>query len=131
MGENPITMENRRSFLHKTFFGLAIVYCFNACKQSVKRILLTLTGTNYLLGHRLWAKDFPKVSSAETYKYVIVGGGISGLSAARYLKKMGIEDFVLLELENHIGGNSSNGENRYSKYPRGAHYLPLTNMEDE
>lgn len=37
----------------------------------------------------------------------------------------------MVELENHLGGNSSNGENKYSKYPLGAHYLPLPNFQDK
>ena len=40
-------------------------------------------------------------------------------------------DFLVIELENHLGGNSSNGENKYSKFPLGAHYLPLPNFEDK
>jgi len=30
-----------------------------------------------------------------------------------------------------LGGNSSNGENKYSKFPLGAHYLPLPNFKDK
>jgi ribulose 1,5-bisphosphate synthetase/thiazole synthase len=38
------------------------------------------------------------------------GGGIAGLSAARQFSK---KEFMILvvELENHLGGNSSSGEN--------------------
>jgi hypothetical protein len=34
-------------------------------------------------------------------------------------------------MENHFGGNSSNGENKFSKFPLGAHYLPIPNKADE
>lgn len=57
------------------------------CKQKTKSILLKITGTNYVLGHKLWAKDFPKPTEEIKIKFLIVGGGISGLSACRYLKK--------------------------------------------
>jgi hypothetical protein len=33
-------------------------------------------------------------------------------------------------MENHLGGNSSNGQNKFSKFPLGAHYLPLPNKEN-
>ena len=93
--------------------------------------MIRLSGTKYLLGHRLWIKDFPKPTKQIQIPYLIVGGGISGLSAARQFHKKGISDFLIVELENHLGGNSSNGENKYSKYPLGAHYLPLPNFQDK
>ncbi|KPH12159.1 twin-arginine translocation pathway signal protein [Chryseobacterium sp. ERMR1:04] len=100
------------------------------CEKKAKSFLLKITGTNSVLGHRLWAKDFPKASEEIKTQFLIVGGGISGLSACRALSKKGIDDFLMLEMEDHLGGNSSNGENKFSKFPLGAHYLPLPNKED-
>jgi protoporphyrinogen oxidase len=37
-------------------------------------------------------------------KYVIIGSGPTGLGAAYRLKQLGIEDFVVLEKENYVGG---------------------------
>ena len=124
-------MVNRRSFFQETIGALLVYPILQACKRTMHRIVVQLTGTKYILGHRLWSKDFPKPSIIEKAKIVIVGGGISGLSAARALHQKGVDDFILLELDAHIGGNASNGENQYSKYPRGAHYLPLPNAEDK
>lgn len=93
--------------------------------------MIRLSGTNHILGHQLRAQNFPKPTKEISIPYLIVGGGISGLSAARQLTKKGITDFLMVELEDHLGGNSSNGENKYSKYPLGAHYLPLPNIEDK
>ncbi|PIF69541.1 putative NAD(P)-binding protein [Flavobacterium sp. 2] len=93
--------------------------------------MIRLSGTNHLLGHRLWVKDFPKPRQQIKIPYLIIGGGISGLSAARQFRKKGISDFLLIEMADHLGGNSSNGENKYSKYPLGAHYLPLPNFNDK
>jgi hypothetical protein len=56
---------------------------------------------------------------------VIVGGGIAGLSATRRLAARGVDDFVLLELEQTVGGNSRHGINEVSAFPWGAHYVPL------
>ncbi|AZA81885.1 twin-arginine translocation pathway signal protein [Chryseobacterium lactis] len=100
------------------------------CGKKGKLLLLKISGTNHILGHRLWAKNFPQVSEVIHKKYLIVGGGISGLSACRFLNQHNENDYLVLEMENHLGGNSSNGQNQFSKFPLGAHYLPLPNKEN-
>ena len=100
------------------------------CGKKVKSLLLKITGTNHVLGHQLWAKDFPQFSEVIHTRYLIVGGGISGLSASRFFSQNNQNDYLLLEMENHLGGNSSNGQNKFSKFPLGAHYLPLPNKEN-
>ncbi|MGO4393619.1 FAD-dependent oxidoreductase [Variovorax sp. M-6] len=60
---------------------------------------------------------------------VIAGGGVAGLAAARALRLSGIEDFVLLELEDRAGGNSRAGAVQGIACPLGAHYLPLPGDE--
>lgn len=101
------------------------------CEKKGKSWLLKITGTNHVLGHRLWAKDFPEPTEEIHTKFLIVGGGISGLSACRFLSQHNESDYQLLEMENHTGGNSSNGQNKFSKFPLGAHYLPLPSKENE
>ncbi len=127
-GENS---NARRNFLKGLGAIFLLAPMIKACQQKVAKFVVKLTGTNHILGHKLWAKDFPKPSEIIEIPYLIIGGGISGLSAARQFSKKGIHDFLLLEMENHVGGNSSNGENKYSKYPLGAHYLPLPNFHDK
>ncbi len=121
---------SRKSFLTTLFWAGAMLPFLQYCKQKTKTILLKITGTNDVLGHQLWAKDFPKPSDEIKTKFLIVGSGISGLSACRYFKKNNENDFLLVEMENHLGGNASNGENKFSKFPLGAHYLPIPNKED-
>jgi len=111
--------------------SLVAITFLQSCQEKIITLLIRLSGTNHILGHRLRVKDFPKPSRQIHIPYLIVGGGISGLSAARQFSKKGIDDFLLIELENHLGGNSSNGENKYSKFPLGAHYLPLPNKQDK
>jgi phytoene dehydrogenase-like protein len=123
--------SSRRNFFKFLGATLLIVPLFNACKEKVITLLIKLSGTNHILGHKLRVKNFPKPTKQIHVSYLIVGGGITGLSAARQLSKKEISDFLLVELENHLGGNSSNGENQYSKFPLGAHYLPLPNNEDK
>lgn len=121
---------SRRFFLKGIAASLLVIPFLQSCQEKVITLLIRLSGTNHILGHRLRVKNFPKPSSQIHIPYLIVGGGISGLSAARQFSKKGIDDFLLIELENHLGGNSSNGENKYSKFPLGAHYLPLPNKQD-
>jgi protoporphyrinogen oxidase len=123
--------NSRRNFFKVITASLLIAPFLDACKEKAITLMIRLSGTNHILGHKLRVKNFPKPTKEITIPYLIVGGGISGLSAARQLTKKGITDFLMVELEDHLGGNSSNGENKYSKYPLGAHYLPLPNMEDK
>jgi glycine/D-amino acid oxidase-like deaminating enzyme len=60
---------------------------------------------------------------------IIIGGGMSGLSAAWWLEKKGFHDFLVLELEKEAGGNSRHGRNQISAYPWGAHYVPVPNAD--
>ncbi|WP_260206466.1 FAD-dependent oxidoreductase [Elizabethkingia anophelis] len=121
---------NRRSFLKTTFLAGMAIPLLQFCIKKTKSLVLKITGTDHVLGHRLWANDFPKVTEELNVEIFIVGSGISGLSAARYLSQNGKNNFLICEMEQYIGGNSSAGQNQFSKYPRGAHYLPLPNKED-
>lgn len=58
-------------------------------------------------------------------RVLIAGGGIAGLAAARSLRLRGIDDFIVLELEDSAGGNSRGGSVGDIACPLGAHYLPV------
>ncbi len=47
---------------------------------------------------------FPAYSSVQNQKIAIIGAGISGISAAYYLKKQGYENVTIFEKENRLGG---------------------------
>ncbi|HBV14961.1 NAD(P)/FAD-dependent oxidoreductase [Chryseobacterium carnipullorum] len=121
---------SRKDFLTTVFLGSLMLPFLQYCGKKGRSLMLKITGTNHVLGHKLWAKDFPKFSEEIHTKYLIVGGGISGLSACRFLSQNNQNDYLLLEMENRLGGNSSNGQNQFSKFPLGAHYLPLPNKEN-
>ena len=87
-------------------------------------------GDDVALGHRV--RDFSLAGSAAAVgpgarrvDVLVVGAGIAGLAAARALRRAGIEDFALLELESQAGGNSRGHAMRGLGCPVGAHYLPL------
>ncbi|MBL0076557.1 MAG: NAD(P)-binding protein [Rhodocyclaceae bacterium] len=88
-----------------------------------------LSGANSQLGHRLRSPKFPPPTQTKRVAVAIVGAGIGGLSAAWKLTRAGCNDFMLLDLEHEPGGNSRSGQNEVSRYPLGAHYLPLPPVE--
>jgi predicted NAD/FAD-binding protein len=84
------------------------------------------TGINDARGHRLRdTKTWPAPSVQRKTRVLIAGGGVAGLAAARALRLRGMDDFVLLELEDEAGGNSRGGSVEGIACPLGAHYLPL------
>lgn len=132
-GENYRRMQ-RRNFLKLGFAALLMTQfpaLLTACKEKATRIIFKLTGANAILGHRLWSKDFPKPTKTVEIPILIIGAGVTGLSAGRRLLQRGITDFKILEMEHRIGGNSGYGSNSYSQFPLGAHYLPLPNPHDK
>jgi monoamine oxidase len=88
-----------------------------------------LLGMNHALGHRLRDGNFPAPSETRKTGVLIVGGGISGLSAAWKLANSAVDDFLVLEMESEAGGNSRAGKSPLVAYPWGAHYLPLPSQE--
>lgn len=122
--------ESRRSFVRNSILLAVGSYFLSSCQRKINAIFLKLTGTNHILGHKLRFPDFPDVSETLEIPVLIIGGGVAGLTAGYTLKQRGIADFLLVELETEVGGNAKSGENKYSKYPLGAHYLPLPNASN-
>jgi len=78
------------------------------------------------VGHQLRdSVAFPGAREQRKAAVAIVGGGIGGLSAGWRLDQLGMRDWLLLELGSEVGGNSRGGENEVSRYPWGAHYVPV------
>lgn len=89
----------------------------------------TLSGTSHATGHLLRTAIDGGPTEVRKRTVAIVGGGIAGLSAAWRLRRAGFDDFEVLELEDAAGGNARWGENPVSRYPLGAHYVPLPPRE--
>ena len=90
----------------------------------------TLLGQDHQAGHLLRDDLTARIAHVATLPpvhtgVVIAGGGPSGLSAGHRLKRAGVDDFVVLELEREAGGTSLGGASALTAYPWGAHYLPV------
>ncbi len=85
----------------------------------------TLGGPDHQHGHLLRSGSLPEPSRERRVGIAIVGAGIGGLACAWRLQRNGVSNFEVFELEKEVGGNSRAGENRVSKHPLGAHYLPV------
>lgn len=97
----------------------------NRWKGRARRIPGEIVGGSHSIGHRLRDRIREAPKSTTRIDVAIVGGGISGLSAAWRLNKRGKENFILFELDDKVGGNSRSGANAVSAFPWGAHYVPL------
>ena len=66
---------------------------------------------------------------AHTFDVAIVGGGVSGLCAAWKLKKAGLDNFILLEMEPWLGGTAASGSTEDTEFAWGAHYINVPPAE--
>jgi hypothetical protein len=124
----------RRAFLLRVGLvtgGIFLNGCIQKAKPRKYQIKGKINGPNAAAGHILRDKTpLPAPSKTVKLKTLIVGAGISGLSAGRWLQKNGETDFQILELEDHTGGNAHSGKNEVSAYPLGAHYITIANNDD-
>jgi len=122
-------MITRRSFLRKSSAaaGLLGFGAFQSCNRSSMELTGSLNGPDMALGHKVREMMEMKPVEVAREDVVIIGGGVAGLSAGRWLNKNGTS-FKLLELEAETGGNSRSGSNRLGRFPLGAHYLPLPSL---
>jgi phytoene dehydrogenase-like protein len=100
-----------------------------AC-QSKKRWQVQQEEDHASIGH-LMRGGFqpPPVSEKRTTDILIIGAGISGLSAARWLHRHQAGKIHILEMAPTAGGNAVSGQNSTSAYPWAAHYLPIPSPE--
>jgi len=77
-------------------------------------------------GHRLRDRAaFAVPSRVVKAPVLIVGAGMAGLSAAWWLDRQGMRDYLMLDAESAGGGNSRWGESPSGPYPWAAHYVPV------
>jgi len=116
-------MDRRR------FLGACAVPALAACDPRLRDLPGGFAGADMEHGHALreaWRQGrWPAPAGTRRARVVIAGGGVAGLAAARALRLAGVDDFVLLELQDEAGGNSRGARVAGIACPRGAHYLPL------
>lgn len=121
---------NRRNFIKD---ATAVITAGSVLQQCTLINNQTINGkivsSNSLVGHLLREINTTVYTKKITTGTVIIGGGISGLSAARWLSQNGYKDFILLELDAETGGNAASGKNETSAYSWGAHYIPIPNND--
>lgn len=117
--------RGRRHFL---LGSLGAAFTGSACqpREPWSHIEGGFNGADWQRGHLLHSP--PPVAQPSVIHQtgiVIAGGGVAGLAAARALRLAQHDDFVLLELEDSVGGNSRATTVAGQACPMGAHYLPL------
>lgn len=128
--------ESRRNFLQK----LATLMCWQLMAEQVSKLpcraqepaarqlpfkVSAWTGDDFSIGHQLRNGKLPEFPNAaeRTVDFVIVGGGVAGLTAAHALKD---HDFVLLEQYGAAGGHARGGSFRGVDYSWGSAYTGTT-----
>jgi glycine/D-amino acid oxidase-like deaminating enzyme len=110
----------------RKFLGAGSAALVGLSLKSEKRIEGSFVNDSLEAGHLLRdRRSFAPPKKIEKISVVIVGGGISGLSAAWRLDKLGFSDFLVLEMNPQAGGNARSGENEITAYPWAAHYVPV------
>lgn len=92
-----------------------------------------LLGPSHALGHRL--RDGVALGDwdgapEERVGVVVAGGGPAGVAAGWRLVRRGMDDLVVLDLEPEPGGTSRAGRSDVTRYPWGAHYVPVPMAHD-
>lgn len=113
-------MISRRAWLAGAALPL-----LQACDTRAPPLEGGFVGASPERGHLLRTAVAQAAARTQRTRVLIAGGGVAGLAAARALRQRGMEDFVLLELEDQAGGNSRAMRLQGLPCPLGAHYLPL------
>lgn len=127
----------RRHFLKQAALGAVGLLLgpagLDGCTPATSRAHIRggMRGADFSLGHLLRQPGkLPAPTRTEATDVLIIGGGVAGLSAMRWLRRHGLTDVRLLELEDEVGGNAAGGKNAVSAYPWGAHYLPVPDVRN-
>src|SRR6185295_7016367 len=89
-----------------------------------------IVGGAHTRGHRVRDGFRPVPEGWREVTVAVIGGGVSGLSAAWALDRAGLSDPVLLQLEHTPARTERSGSDAVTPYPWGAHYVPVPSPEN-
>lgn len=124
----------RRTFVKKLALGSLVLGQLRltaACAGPVRKYTFRRSGIPAETAHLVRSKPMDGEPPVIRHQRIIIGAGISGLSVAYHLDQADQKDFLVLEMEEQIGGNAQFGETKAGKFPQGAHYLPVQNLENK
>ncbi len=109
---------NRRTFLKLSSLALLPWSC--TTPELINYDFPIKVLSDHHIGHLLWKSHFfPTQKKVKKHDVLIVGGGVSGISATYQLQD---KDFVLCEASQQLGGTSSTYEFEGVHFAQGAHY---------
>ncbi|WP_266368298.1 FAD-dependent oxidoreductase [Tellurirhabdus rosea] len=125
----------RRFFLKQAALAAGVLLAgpagLSSCQPATAHIRGGLKGPSHAAGHLLRnIARLPVPDGFSDTHVLIIGGGIAGLSARRWLHRQGVRDVLLVELEEAVGGNSRGDETPTAAHPWGAHYLPVLDLRN-
>lgn len=105
-----------------------------SCRPSPPNVTGGFVGTHPERGHLLRLSPVAATPSTppqriQRTRVLIAGAGVAGLAAARALRLSGMNDFVVLDLEDQAGGNARSTQLAGMPCPIGAHYLPVPGQQ--
>ncbi len=116
----------KRSLLTASALSLVPLVSASSCSRAhpfTGGMVNDHSGTGHLIRQGFKGKP----TSVVKIPVAIIGGGVSGLSAAWHLNENKLSDFVVFDLAAKEGGNAVSGNNAISSFPWAAHYLPIVN----
>lgn len=128
--------KDRRTFVKQllAFASLPVMAAWlKSCNtpNTYNHINGSIVGANHKTGHLLRTPEkIPEPSAYIDIDILIAGGGISGLSAKRWLQANGMKNVMMIEMDKQVGGNATYGQNAISAYPWAAHYLPVPDNDN-
>jgi hypothetical protein len=134
-GQNTRTYNNisRREFVKRSLLTVSALSLIPPLATSCHKATIkgSMINDNAKAGHLIRDGFKGKPTKTVEIPLLIVGAGISGLSAAWHFTKNKVTDFLLFDLAPKHGGNSVSDANAVSSYPWAAHYLPIVNNSNK
>ena len=111
---------NRRHFVKLSALGsVALTGCLDIENKKTVLDFPIYASSNMETGHKIMkAVSIPSTQTLQT-ETLIIGGGIAGLSAAKTLNN---NDFLLMEMDDNLGGSSGATSINGNLFSQGAHY---------